>query len=236
MCSLRVAVLQHVACEPPAAYGPALASHARVDSVLLGRDALPALEAYDGIVAMGGPMGVYDTDQHPWLLREVDALRAALAAGVPVWGVCLGAQLLAAAAGSGVRPGPLPEAGIGRVTLTDAAGADPVFAGLPAQLTVLQWHQDTFDVPAGAQLVATGEAYPNQAFRYGLSYGLQFHLEASWALAAEWLQLDAYRASLERAGGPGSADRLRNDLLAAEMAMAGTAELLITRWLGLLGH
>ncbi len=228
---VRVAVLQHVACEPPAAYSPVLEKYAAVESFLLGQDPLPDLTRYDGIVVMGGPMSTYDSANYPWLVDEIAALRGAIDSGVAVWGVCLGAQLIAAAAGSAVYPGPSPEVGTSTVTLTQAARSDPVFAGLDGPIAVLQWHSDTFDLPQDAVLLATGDAYANQAFRLGRSYGLQFHLETPLDLAEEWLELPEYRASLTEACGPDGVDRLREGLHRSQDELTSTAEQLATRWL-----
>jgi GMP synthase (glutamine-hydrolysing) len=176
-------------------------------------------------------MGAYDGAAYPWLAGEIDALKLAMDSGVAIWGVCLGAQLIAAAAGCSVYAGAIPEAGISTVTLTEAAHTDPVFAGVDDPLTVLQWHSDTFELPEGAVLLATGDTYPNQAFRLGRSYGLQFHLETPLDLAEEWLELPAYRASLSEACGPDGVGLLRAGLERAQEALASTAEHLITRWL-----
>jgi GMP synthase-like glutamine amidotransferase len=166
----------------------------------------------DGLVVMGGPMGVGDTAEHPWLAGEIDLLAAAVAGGLPVLGVCLGAQLLAAALGARVYRGERAEIGTGTVSLTGKGRADPVLgaAGLD-ELPVVHWHQDTFALPSGAVLLAGSELYPNQAFRAGARacvYGLQFHVEVDRALAEEWrprLPDDAsigepVRAEVERVG------------------------------------
>jgi GMP synthase (glutamine-hydrolysing) len=231
---MRIAVFQHVACEPAGAYLPVLEKYAEVDTFLLSADGVPAVDAYDAIVTMGGPMGAYDTAEHPWLVDEIDALRQAVTTGRAVWGVCLGAQLLAAACGAAVSLGPRPEVGVGTVELTPAASNDPVLGGLPGRFEVLHWHQDTFDLPKGAVRLAGSHTYANQSFRYGRSYGLQFHIEASWDLARSWLELSAYRSSLDATGGPGAEARLQTDLSAAEAAMGETAETIVARWLELL--
>jgi GMP synthase (glutamine-hydrolysing) len=231
---VRIVVLQHAACEPAGSYLPLLEKYGEVDTAILGQDAVGSLDAYHGIVVMGGPMGVYDIDHHPWLADEIAAVRAAINADRAVWGVCLGAQVLAAAADARVYPGPVPEVGVGPVQLTAAAGDDPVFGSLPATLDVLHWHQDTFDLPTGAALLGSSAAYPNQAFRLGRSYGVQFHIEAPWSLAEEWLSLPAYEASLEQALGPDGRVQVRDALRSTEVAMAGIAEQLMTNWLELL--
>jgi GMP synthase-like glutamine amidotransferase len=148
-------------------------------------DLLPATaRGLDGLVVLGGFMGVHDEEEHPWLAAERELLADALNHGLPVLGVCLGAQQLAAALGAEVRRGPEPEIGLGDVELTAEGLADPVLGPLGARPPVLHWHEDAFDVPPGASRLASSEAYPNQAFRAGeLVYGLQFHLELDRSLA-----------------------------------------------------
>jgi GMP synthase (glutamine-hydrolysing) len=164
--------------------------------------------AFPAIVVMGGPMGAYDEADHPWLAGEKRLLREAVEADVPVWGVCLGAQLLASALGARVYRGEQPEVGVLPVRLTSAAADDPVFGDAPASFPTLQWHGDSFDLPDGATLLAGSPAYPHQAFRVGRSYGLQFHLEVALDLATEWGEVPAYAQSLESTLGPGALERL----------------------------
>jgi GMP synthase (glutamine-hydrolysing) len=183
-------VLQHVAHEGPGAVALAISDAGGALSVVrLDRgDAVPAPdEAPDmaGLVAMGGPMGVHDGDA--WLADERVLLRAAVEAGVPVLGVCLGAQQLAAALGAAVTPGPAPEVGVGEVHLTTDALEDPVFGPAPTPLPCVHWHRDTFSLPEDAVRLAGNDAYANQAFRVGArAYGLQFHVEVTAALVARW--------------------------------------------------
>jgi GMP synthase (glutamine-hydrolysing) len=150
-------------------------------------EVLPPPEHLGGLAVMGGAMGVHDTDQFPWLETERRALAAAVAAGLPVLGICLGAQQLAAALGASVTTGPDPEIGVGAVALTPAGRADPVLGPEGDRVAVIQWHGDTFDIPDGALQLATGDRYPNQAFRFGpLAYGFQFHIEVDDAMARAW--------------------------------------------------
>jgi GMP synthase (glutamine-hydrolysing) len=152
-------------------------------------------------------------------------------AGVPFWGVCLGSQLLAASLGARVYAGERAEVGVLPVMLTDAAADDPVFAGAPHQFPTLQWHGDTFDLPDGATLLASSSAYANQAFVYNRAYGLQFHLEVSPELAAEWGGVPAYSASLEAIRGPGALDRLVAEVVESADLTLPLARALFGRWL-----
>ncbi len=151
-------------------------------------DAVPIPDdvgAFAGLVVMGGPMGVHD--DLPWLEAERVLLRAAVDEELPVVGVCLGAQQLAAALGAEVVTGPAPEYGMGEVHLTVAALSDPVFGDAPTPLPCVHWHGDTFSLPEGAVRLCANEAYENQAFRVGpCAYGLQFHVEVTGSLVAHW--------------------------------------------------
>ncbi len=233
---MDVLVLQHIACEPPGEYEDVLRERgATLHRVELDEgEPLPDWREFDAIVAMGGPMSVGDEDDHPWLAGEKRAIGEAVRAGVPYWGVCLGVQLLAASLGARVLAGPEPEVGVMPVTLTDAALADPVFAGLPHELVTFQWHGDTFELPDGAVLLASSPAYPAQAFRWGArAYGVQFHLELTSELAHEWAAVPAYAEALAQVRGPGSLPHLVDELNAASEAMRSHARVMLERWLDL---
>jgi GMP synthase (glutamine-hydrolysing) len=183
------ALAQHAAHEGPGLIAPALAAagvELRPTRVDLG-EALPAVGDVGGVVVMGGPMGVHDDAEHPWLAQERRWLLDAVDAGVPVLGVCLGAQQLAAALGAEVVTGPAPEIGTGTVTLTSDGEADPVLGPEGPALPAVHWHGDTFGIPEGAVRLASSDRYENQAFRHGRCvYGLQFHVEVDRVLAARW--------------------------------------------------
>jgi len=191
------AVLQHVAHEGPGAVATVLADHLLpVTVVRLDRgDPLPAVGDVAGLVAMGGPMGVHDGDRYPWLADERVLLADAVAAGLPVLGICLGAQQLAAALGAEVTTGPVAEVGPGQVELTAHGRRDPVlgpeYKGLSGTaLPCVHWHRDTFTLPDGAVHLAATRVFPHQAFRVGrTAYGLQFHVEVDQDLAAAWRPL-----------------------------------------------
>jgi GMP synthase-like glutamine amidotransferase len=228
-----VLVLQHISCEPPAAFEDELRSRdldlVRVE--LDEGDPLPDWREFGALVVMGGPMGAYEEAEHPWLVAEKRLIRDAAQAGHPVWGVCLGAQLLASALGADVYRGPRAEVGVLPVELTAAADEDPVFCRLPASFPTLQWHGDTFDLPEGATLLASSPEYANQAFVYQRSYGLQFHLEVFPTLAASWGEVPAYAQSLEAILGPGALDRLVAEVNAHASTTVPLARAVFGRWL-----
>ena len=165
---MRLLVLQHINCEPPGIYEDVLREHdieiARIE--LDEGEALPPWEGFDGIVAMGGPMSAYDDQQFAWLIEEKRLISAAVRAGVPYWGVCLGAQLLASSLGASVYRGGRPEVGILKASLTAEGQCDPIFRNAPHEFATLQWHSDTFEVPRGGVLLASSDAYMAQAFRW----------------------------------------------------------------------
>ncbi|MFD5829795.1 type 1 glutamine amidotransferase [Lentzea sp. NPDC060358] len=170
-------VIQHVPFEGPGLITPALFAVGSTVSVVradLGDD-LPAAAQLDVLVVMGGPMGALDDHEHPHLARERELIADCVRLGKPVLGVCLGAQLLAAALGARVHRGPVEEIGAGTVEIT--ATDDPVLSPFGPSLPVVHWHGDTFDLPEGARLLARSDLYAHQAFRCGTAYGLQFHVE-----------------------------------------------------------
>ena len=233
MKAAELLVLQHIACEPPAAYEDELRerniSFVRVE-VDEGEE-IPNGQAFAGVIAMGGPMGAYDDAKHPWLAAEKKMIGAAVRNGLPFWGICLGAQLLAASLGARVYPGEQPEVGIEPVWRTRASNNDPVFSGAPKEFMTLQWHSDTFDLPSGAILLASSRAYQHQAFVWHRAYGLQFHLEVDATLAAQWGCVTEYAESLESLQGPGAVDGLVHDVEEHSQATVPLARQLFSAWL-----
>lgn len=231
---MRILVLQHVACEPPAEYENVL-SERDVELVRVELDeggALPDRRDFDAVIAMGGPMDTDEVELHPWLTTEKRLIAELVAAETPFWGVCLGAQLLADALGARVYRGPAAEIGVLPVFLTDAAARDPVTTDLPRTLPAFHWHSCGFDLPPGSVLLASSAAYPNQIFRVGSrAYGLQCHLEVSSALVGEWLAVPAYAEALERTSGPEAAQKMLTELAAAESSIRSLARTLFERWL-----
>ena len=230
---MRVLVIQHIACEPPGAYEDVLLERgATIHRVELDEgEPLPELDGFDAVVAMGGPMSVNDESEHPWLVDEKRLIRRAAMEDVPFWGACLGVQLLASALGARVYAGPVPEVGMLPVQLTVEGSADPVLGTLPPEFTTLQWHGDTFDLPEGAVLLAGSPVYPNQAFRFGRAYGMQFHLEVSVAMAEEWARVPAYAEYLDRVLGPGSVPRLIEEVAGREPELRDHARRMFEAWI-----
>ena len=151
--------------------------HALTVTRLFTDDPLPTLDSFDWLIVMGGPMGVYEGARHPWLYGEVATIKAAIARGKRVLGICLGAQLIAAALDAAVYPGPRREIGWWPIEKTTAAG---LLAALPDGAIVFHWHGDTFDLPVGAERLARSAGCANQAFSYGdRVLALQFHCDVT---------------------------------------------------------
>ena len=158
--------------------------------VPLGDDP-PDLEAHDAIMVFGGGMHPDQDGSHPWLAHEVAFLRRALDASVPLLGVCLGAQLIARAAGAWVGPAAENEIGWLPVELTGAGRTDPVLSALPARIEAFQWHHYTFALPEGATELAAS-AIARQAFALdGHAWGIQFHAEVTRQMIEAWVAEDA---------------------------------------------
>jgi GMP synthase (glutamine-hydrolysing) len=143
---------------------------------------------FGGLIVMGGPMNVDETDRYPFLADEVQWIRQAIAADLPVLGVCLGSQLLAKALGARVYPNRVKEIGWYQIELTNDGQGDLLFHTCQPTETVFQWHGDTFDLPAETVQLARSPQCENQAFRYSRGvYGLQFHLEVTLEIISDWL-------------------------------------------------
>jgi GMP synthase (glutamine-hydrolysing) len=196
--------IQHVPWETPHRILDACgALHVRTVRPLAGQP-LPGHEEVAGAVVMGGPMNVEEVDRFPPLATEREWLAEAAGRGMPVLGICLGAQLLARALGAEVRPGERKEIGFAPVEVADAE--DPVLGGLAPSTDVLHWHGDVFDLPAGAQDLASSELTDNQAFRVGNSWGVLFHPEADLALVEAWMAVpEMLDEALEALGDAGTA-------------------------------
>ena len=157
-------------------------------------------EGYHGVFILGGPMAVYDN--FAYLLREQELIKSAVRSETPLLGICLGSQLIAEAMGGHVSKGAKKEIGMRHVTITTEGRAE-IFRDTAPQETmkVFQWHGDTYDLPAGARILAKSELYP-QAFRIGTAVGLQFHLEVDGAMIRRWAheyfgELQSERLSLD---------------------------------------
>jgi GMP synthase (glutamine-hydrolysing) len=212
----RLLVFQHVPHEILGTFNPLLKDAGfRIRYVNFGRtpDAQPNMDKYDGLIILGGPMCVDQVDTHPHLATEIAAIRTAIEHHKPVLGICLGAQLIAAALQAKVRKNPVKEIGWYDVSPTSDGERDPLFKAFKGTEKIFQWHGDTFDIPAGAVQLASSPDCANQAYRYGdRTYGLQFHLEVDEALIHRWLRTAVHIHELEELGDERmNADRIMTD-------------------------
>ena len=148
------------------------------------------VDALKAVILMGGPMNVYEEDRYLFLKRENEFIKKLLRKNVPCLGVCLGAQLIAKALGGKVYKAKEAEIGWMDITLTEDATKDRLFSVLKSpRLRVLQWHEDTFEMPKTAVRLASSPAVPNQAFRYKKNvYAFQFHVEVNRAMLKDWFK------------------------------------------------
>jgi GMP synthase-like glutamine amidotransferase len=198
---MKFLVFQHIDCEHPGSLREFLMRDGiEWDAVKLDEgDDIPALEGYDALWVMGGPMDVWDVKEHPWLIPEKAAIRRWVTElKKPFLGICLGHQLLADALGGTCGPQVPNEVGVFDVTLTEAGHVDPLFAGVPKAQKCLQWHSvRVAQPPRGAIVLARSETCSIQAMRVGqLAWSMQYHVEIEPETVANWAKVPAYRQSL----------------------------------------
>lgn len=209
-------LVQHTPAEPAGRLGDWLGEAGVLLDPVAAFDGSPLPEEPDGyaaVIVMGGPMSATDDEVAPWLLATRALLRSAVRTGTPALGICLGAQLLAAALGGRVERGEAgPEVGPGLVAKRDVAANDRLLASVPFTPDVVHWHWDQIStLPAGATLLASSTRYPHQAFRVGeAAWGLQFHIETTPDMVRRWAANDA--AALAGAGVDVDALLARRDL------------------------
>ena len=179
--------------------------------------------AKNALIILGGAMGVHDEADHPFLIKVKERMRRALDAAVPLFGICLGGQLLAEVAGGMVSSNRGGEKGLVEVTLTAAGADDHLFAGVAKSFQAFQWHNDSFTVPPSAVRLAGSAACPAQAFRIGNAWGVQFHPEVDDSIVAVWSRRDESRL------------RLTSEFAAGEQAHRQLARLLLGNFLAQVG-
>lgn len=213
----NVLMLKHIAIEGGGTIEEYLLSKGyKIDRrELQDGDSIPSKLDYDAIIILGGPMNVYEEDKYPFLKDEDKLIKEAIKKNIPTLGICLGAQLIAKAAGAKVtknivRQVHQKEIGWYKVNLTGAGKNDPVFKGIGESFDVFQWHGDTFGIPEKGTLLATAELCTNQALRVGKNiFGLQFHMEVTEDMIYEWI--DTYDEELESLKGVIDVEKIRKD-------------------------
>ena len=226
----RALLIRHVPYEGVAGFRkPIEAAGYHVERVDVGDPGFSTIDLRepDLVIMMGGPMGVYEQERHPWIVCQLRRLAARLEADRPTLGVCFGAQMIAAALGARVYPGPTVELGFHPVTVHASAAASPLRH--IAEVPVLHWHGDTFTLPEGAELLASSRLYDHQAFRRGTNVlALQFHAEMGEdERFAAWLE--QWPDAVIAAGSDPAALRTTHDRVGPRAVAAGRA--MIAQWL-----
>lgn len=189
----------------------------------------PSRELYDGLIVMGGPMGVYDERQYPWLTEEIRFIEKSIRHGKAVLGICLGAQLIARVLGAGIHKNHEPEIGWFPVHASNISHA--LLEGIPDTITVFQWHGDTFDLPENSMRLFQSEICPNQAFAYeDRILALQFHMEST----TDSIQKLIRHASEDIKPGPfvQSPEEMLNGAKQNEAILQNHCDRLLDRWAG----
>ena len=213
---MKLLVFQHIACEHPGSLRSFLAAdNIEWHAVNLDQgETIPPLQDYDALWVMGGPMDVWDVEQHPWLIAEKEAIRHWVKdLNKPFLALCLGHQLLADALGGGCALQQPPEIGIVDVELSDDAASDPLFNDMPQKQKCLQWHSVCVDQqPENTTILACSDACRIQAMRVGSNaWSMQYHVEVEADTVANWGDVPAYRKALESTLGPDGLAIMKSD-------------------------
>ena len=233
---MKLLVLQHATVEHPGVFRRFLQEDGHeYDAVELQLgEPLPELEGYQGLWVMGGPMDVWQEQEHPWLKAEKEFIREAVEdRGIPFLGLCLGHQLLAEALGGSVGESVRPEIGVMDVQLTEEGASGVILDGLPERVPCLQWHSaEVKQMPAGAVCLATSPDCAVQAMKWGpRAFSAQFHIEVEEDTVANWAEIPEYCAALESALGEDATDRLSADVASRMRDFNAMAERLYINWM-----
>lgn len=227
--SMRILILQnHERCDADLMGDALRRRDVQIEiAEVFATDRLPDVEAFDAVMVFGSPASCLNLDDDPGLVRARDLVRRAVALEKPVLGVCFGGQLLAHVLGAAVQRAPVGEFGRYEIRLTAEGVRSPLFEGFPSAFGSVEYHQDTFDLPEGATLLASTDLCPHQAFVLGRSVGLQFHPESSLRQVSTWTA--AYPE------GPASVGKTCDEVLAEYRAAAaehaGLCERLVDNFL-----
>ncbi len=209
----RVLVLQFCWDDPPGYLAEIMQEHdIYYEVVEADRDPVPDPTEFDAILAMGGFQHVGDNETYPYLVGVESAIRKVVEEDIPYLGICLGGQLLAHVLGAPVKRHSITPLGFYNVQMTAEGKTDPLFHGLPDNIQVFHWHEDTFDIPKEAVQLASNAQTENQAFRYGRhAYGTQYHIEVTSDMIDIWFHFPEYKHEIVSALGEGAVDNYVSD-------------------------
>ena len=211
----NVLVLQHVGHEILGTLSPLLKAHKlRIKFVNFGRNPSerPGIARHNGLIVLGGPMGVYEYNEYPHLMHEMKLIEQAIKMNIPVLGICLGSQLIAEVLGAEVKKDPVGEIGWHQVSFTDLGKKDSVFSHVDPKEMLFQLHGDSFEVPRSCTHLAHSEICSGQAFRYEQKvYGIQFHLEVDEPMISRWMNVDIVKNMMNTSKSGVSKEMILND-------------------------
>ena len=233
---MDILVLQHAEVEHPGSFRSMLEDdgHSWTPIELDQGERIPSMDKFDALWVLGGPMDVWQEEEHPWLIREKEFIRDVVGnRGVPFLGLCLGHQLLAEALGGKVEPSKSPEIGVMPVQLTEAGATGVLFDGLPEVFDVLQWHSAEISVlPEGARVLATSPDCAVQAMAWQTrAYSFQFHLEVEADTFDNWAEIPEYAKALEKSLGAEGAQKMKQDCTDGIRQFETMAERVYINWL-----
>jgi len=229
-------IFQHIACEHPGVFRRFFAEDGIATTAieLDEGDKIPDLSSFDALIVMGGPMDVWQEDEHPWLAEEKAAIRrAVMDLKMPYLGLCLGHQLLAQALGGDVGPSARPEIGILDVTLTQAGLSNPFLKGLNQMQKCLQWHSaEITKTPDSVEVLASSPACKVQAMSYGShAFSMQYHVELEDDTVPNWGAIPEYKSALENALGTNALPKFEAEASANMAGFNAAAEVLYKNFL-----
>jgi len=211
--NMKFLVLQHINIEHPGIFLDFMKKDKiHIDTVELDEgEKIPKLDSYDAMIVMGGPMDTWQEEAHPWLKAEKEEIHKFVSVmKKPFLGLCLGAQLLSEVVGGKVRKMKTPEIGVMDISITNTSS---IFSGMNKNLKVLQWHSyEVCDLPQSTNLLASSPLCGVQAFSFGNSFGLQFHVEQTNETVPQWACVPEYKSALEKTLGSNALEKFRKEV------------------------
>ena len=210
---MKFLVLQHINIEHPGIFLDFMKKDKiHIDTVELDEgEKIPKLDPYDAMIVMGGPMDTWQEETYPWLKTEKEEIHKFVSVmKKPFLGLCLGAQLLSEVVGGKVRKMKTPEIGVMDISITNTSS---IFSGMNKNLKVLQWHSyEVCDLPQSTNLLASSPLCGVQAFSFGNSFGLQFHVEQTNETVPQWACVPEYKSALEKTLGSNALEKFRKEV------------------------